>query len=76
MCCVELLQLFPGKIGDLQRVAPGHNCVRVVRENLVLKVLGEYSLVVCLKRNRLGKSKKASAKLTCNNHCYFREHIR
>lgn len=61
MCSMELFQLFPGKIGDLQWVATRHYPIGVIRENVVLQVLSKYSLIVCLKRNYFSKNKNKSA---------------
>lgn len=54
---MELFELLPGKVGDLQRVPTRDNRVRVIRENVVLKVLREHSRIICLKRNILVRPK-------------------
>lgn len=47
---VELFELLPGQVRDGQRFSTRHHGVGVIREQLVLEVLGEQTLVIRLKR--------------------------
>ena len=50
---VELFKLLPREVWDAQRMAPGDDRVRVVRQESVLKVLREYPLVICLQTKKI-----------------------
>lgn len=50
---VELFELLPREVWDAQRVAPGDHRVRVVRQEVVLKVLREYPLVIRLQIKKI-----------------------
>lgn len=50
VCSVELFELLPGQVRDGQRFSARHHRVGMIREQLVLEVLGEQTLVIRLKK--------------------------
>lgn len=49
---MELSQLLPREVWNAQGVTSGDHSIRVVRQESVLKMLGEYPLIICLQVKR------------------------
>lgn len=62
VCGVKLFELFPGQVRDGQRLSSRDDRVRVLRVQLILKILGIQLLVVRLEEHTQRNTYKAPFK--------------